>query len=64
VSQAAVGTGLHRGSAARPQISLTMNTYSHVMPAMMRDLADKMDAILKTDVVEDSSDGSGAVAHS
>ena len=28
------------------QISLTMNTYSHVMPAMQREAADRMDAIL------------------
>jgi len=28
------------------QISFTMNTYSHVMPVLMRDAADKMDAIL------------------
>jgi integrase len=28
------------------QISLTMNTYSHVMPAVMRDAADKMQALL------------------
>jgi integrase len=28
------------------QVSLTLNTYSHVMPAVMRDAADKMDAIL------------------
>jgi integrase len=28
------------------QISLTMNTYSHVMPVVLRDAADKMDAIL------------------
>lgn len=28
------------------QISLTMNTYAHVMPTMLRDAADKMDAIL------------------
>jgi len=28
------------------QISLTMNTYSHVMPVLMREAADKMDAIL------------------
>ena len=28
------------------QISLTMDTYSHVMPVLMRDAADKMDAIL------------------
>jgi integrase len=28
------------------QSSLTMNTYSHVMPAMMRDLADKMDSLI------------------
>lgn len=27
-------------------ISVTMNTYAHVFPAMMRDAADKMDAIL------------------
>ena len=26
-------------------IRLTMNTYAHVMPAMMQDLAEKMDAI-------------------
>jgi integrase len=28
------------------QIGLTMNTYSHVMPALMRETADTMDAIL------------------
>ena len=28
------------------QITLTMDTYSHVMPVLMRDAADKMDAIL------------------
>ena len=28
------------------QISLTMNTYAHVMPTMQRDAAEKMDAIL------------------
>lgn len=28
------------------QISLTMNTYSHVMPVLMREAADKMEAIL------------------
>lgn len=28
------------------QISLTMNTYSHVMPVLMREAADKMDALL------------------
>lgn len=30
------------------QISLTMNTYSHVMPVLQRDAAEKMDAILQT----------------
>lgn len=28
------------------QISLTMNTYTHVMPVLMREAADKIDAIL------------------
>ncbi|HEY6418687.1 MAG TPA: site-specific integrase [Candidatus Binataceae bacterium] len=28
------------------QISLTMNTYSHVLPSGMREAADKMDAVL------------------
>ena len=28
------------------QISLTMNTYAHVMPAAMKDAADRMDSIL------------------
>ncbi len=28
------------------QIGVTMNTYSHVMPALQRDAADKMNAIL------------------
>lgn len=28
------------------QISLTLNTYSHVMPAVLRDAADKMQALL------------------
>ena len=27
-------------------ISLTMNTYSHVIPALERDAADRMDAVL------------------
>jgi integrase len=27
-------------------ITVTMNTYGHVLPAMMRDAADKMDALL------------------
>jgi integrase len=31
------------------QISLTMNTYSHVLPALQRDAADKMEAILGLD---------------
>lgn len=29
-------------------ISLTMNTYSHVLPALQRDAADKMEAVLRT----------------
>jgi len=29
------------------QISLTLNTYAHVLPALQSDAADKMDAILK-----------------
>jgi integrase len=28
------------------QVSLTLNTYSHVLPAMHEDAASKMDAIL------------------
>jgi len=28
------------------QIRLTMNTYSHVLPALQRDAADRMEAIL------------------
>jgi integrase len=28
------------------QISLTMNTYSHVLPALQADAADKLDAVL------------------
>jgi len=27
-------------------ITVTMNTYAHVLPAMMREAADKMDALL------------------
>jgi integrase len=27
-------------------ITVTMNTYGHVLPAMMREAADKMDALL------------------
>lgn len=30
------------------QISLTLNTYSHVLPAMQDDAASKMDAILQS----------------
>jgi integrase len=29
-------------------IALTANTYSHVMPSMMQEMADKMDAVLGT----------------
>ncbi len=29
------------------QISLTMNTYSHVLPGLQRDAADKMEAVLR-----------------
>jgi integrase len=28
------------------QISLTLNTYAHILPALQRDAADRMDAIL------------------
>jgi integrase len=28
------------------QISLTMNTYSHVIPALQREAAERMDAVL------------------
>jgi integrase len=28
------------------QISLTMNTYSHVIPALQREAADRMEAVL------------------
>jgi integrase len=31
------------------QISLTMNTYSHVLPALQREAADRMEAILSAD---------------
>jgi site-specific recombinase XerD len=30
------------------QIGLTMNTYSHMLPALQREAADKMEAVLKT----------------
>ena len=30
------------------QISLTMNTYSHVIPALQREAADKMQAVLES----------------
>jgi integrase len=30
------------------QISLTMNTYSHVLPALQREAADQMEAVLTT----------------
>jgi hypothetical protein len=32
------------------QISLTLNTYSHVLPALQRDAANKMDAMLRSQV--------------
>jgi len=31
-----------------PQISLTLNTYSHILPAMREDAASKMGAILQS----------------
>jgi hypothetical protein len=30
------------------QISLTMNTYGHVIPALQREAADRMEAVLAT----------------
>lgn len=33
------------------QIAMTMNLYAHVMPTMQRDAADRMDALLGTEVV-------------
>ncbi len=30
------------------QVSLTMNTYSHVMPALQQDAADRMDDLFGT----------------
>jgi hypothetical protein len=30
------------------QIAITMNTYSHVVPALMKEAANQMDAALKT----------------
>lgn len=30
------------------QISLTMNTYAHVLPALQREAANKMDRMLRT----------------
>lgn len=38
------------GTVGHSQICLTMNTYSHVMPAARRGVADKMDAILSVPV--------------
>lgn len=39
---------LRRGSerCCAPTITLTMNVYSHVIPALQRDAADRMDAML------------------
>jgi integrase len=34
------------------QISLTLNTYSHVIPALGRDAADRMDTMLRPAPVE------------
>jgi hypothetical protein len=34
------------GNAGHSQASLTLNTYSHVLPALQDDAASKMDAIL------------------
>jgi hypothetical protein len=47
------------------QIVLTMNTYSHVMPALTRQAADQMNAVFAprrhpTTAIEDASDGRGA----
>ncbi len=33
---------------SRPQISLTMNTYAYVLPAMQREAADLMDDLLSS----------------
>ena len=33
-------------------IALTANTYSHVMPSMMQDMADKMDTILNSEIAD------------
>ena len=39
-------------------ITVTMNVYAHVMPAMMRDTADKMDALLGTGLIQTMKAGS------
>lgn len=41
-----VGPRVIMETLGHSQISLTMNTYSHVMPSLQREAADKMDAIL------------------
>ena len=45
-----VAAGIHprvvMETLGHSQISLTMNTYSHVIPDLMRETTDKMDAIL------------------
>jgi len=42
--------GVHPGvvmeTLGHTQISLTMNTYSHVLPAMQREATDRMEAVL------------------
>jgi len=41
-----VGPRVVMETLGHSQISLTLNTYSHVLPAMQEDAASKMDAIL------------------
>ena len=44
------------------RISITLDTYSHVLPTMQRDAADKLDALVGTVRAEMERDGSGIAA--
>jgi hypothetical protein len=44
------------------QIALTMNTYSHVMPAALREAADSMTSVLWDDGHRSGTDGSAVSA--
>ncbi len=46
IADDAPSLSLPKGKIGHSQISFTLDTYSHLLPSMDRDVADKLDALL------------------